>query len=399
MTNSLTTGLREFAANFHAKPGREIGGEVAESAGKAKELPVSGVNTLVSGVNLMPAENFRKLLCQERKRSERSRKPFLLMLVRAKTGAEANVSGLQRVAARLGEVIRETDTLGWFETGSSAGVIFSELGGASLDTAVESIGAKARAAVQKVEKSGFDISFYAFPEGLGKNSVPDPVIYPDVFDLNNKKKVSQLIKRAMDVSGSAFALIILSPVLAVLAMLIKLTSKGPVFFRQERLGHFQAPFVFLKFRSMYESTGEEIHKEYVQNFIAGRAEPRSDGGRRVVYKITNDPRVTWIGKFMRRTSLDELPQFWNVFKGEMSLVGPRPPIRYEIEAYDVWHRRRFLEAKPGITGLWQVHGRSKTTFDEMVRLDLQYAKTCSPLSDLKILLQTPRAVFSGDGAY
>jgi lipopolysaccharide/colanic/teichoic acid biosynthesis glycosyltransferase len=399
MINSLTAGFREFAANFHAKPGRDVGRDAAGGAGKAKELPVSGVNTSVSAVNLVPAEIFRKLLCQERKRSERSRKPFLLMLVRSKTEAEANFSALQRAAARLGEVIRETDTLGWFETGASTGVIFSELGGADLGTAVESIGAKALAAAQSVQKSSFDISFYAFPEGLGNNSAPNPVIYPDLFELDGKKKASQLIKRAMDVSGSAVALVLLAPVLAVLALLIKLTSKGPVFFRQERLGYFQVPFVFLKFRSMYESTGEEIHKEFVQNFIAGRAEPRSDGGRRVVYKITNDPRVTWIGKFMRRTSLDELPQFWNVFKGEMSLVGPRPPIRYEIEAYDVWHRRRLLEAKPGITGLWQVHGRSKTTFDEMVRLDLQYAKTCSPFSDLKILLQTPRAVFSGDGAY
>ena len=150
---------------------------------------------------------------------------------------------------------------------------------------------------------------------------------------------------------------------------------------------------------MYVSTDAEIHKEYVRNFIAGRAESNAQDGRRPIYKITNDPRVTWIGRFMRRTSLDELPQFWNVLIGEMSLVGPRPPILYELEAYDVWHRRRLLEAKPGITGLWQVHGRSKTTFDDMVRLDLRYCKTWSPLTDLKILLQTPRAVFSGDGAY
>ena len=101
---------------------------------------------------------------------------------------------------------------------------------------------------------------------------------------------------------------------------------------------------------------------------------------------------------MRRTSLDELPQFWNVLKGEMSLVGPRPPIQYEFDVYDVWHRRRSLEVKPGITGLWQIHGRSRTTFDEMVRLDLQYSRSWSPLLDLKILLQTPRAILTGDGA-
>jgi lipopolysaccharide/colanic/teichoic acid biosynthesis glycosyltransferase len=151
---------------------------------------------------------------------------------------------------------------------------------------------------------------------------------------------------------------------------------------------------------MAVSTDAGIHKEFVQNFIAGKAQPAAAANdQKVVYKITSDPRVTWIGRFMRRTSLDELPQFWNVLNGEMSLVGPRPPIPYEIEAYDTWHRRRLLEAKPGITGLWQVHGRSRTTFDEMVRLDLRYSRTWSPLLDLKILLQTPRAVRSGDGAY
>jgi lipopolysaccharide/colanic/teichoic acid biosynthesis glycosyltransferase len=179
-----------------------------------------------------------------------------------------------------------------------------------------------------------------------------------------------------------------------------LTSEGPIFFRQQRVGQFGLPFVFLKFRSMVVSTDATIHKEFVRKFIAGQAADSGSGANeKVVYKITNDPRVTWIGRIMRRTSLDEIPQFWNVLVGEMSLVGPRPPIPYEIEAYDIWHRRRLLEAKPGITGLWQVHGRSKTTFDDMVRLDLQYSRTWSPLLDLKILLQTPRAVFSGDGAY
>jgi len=151
---------------------------------------------------------------------------------------------------------------------------------------------------------------------------------------------------------------------------------------------------------MRVSNDASIHREYVKRFIAGQAgTAAANGEQKTVFKITNDPRVTWIGKFMRRTSVDELPQFWNVLKGEMSLVGPRPPIAYELEAYDLWHRRRLLEAKPGITGLWQVEGRSKTTFDEMVRLDLRYSRTWSTLLDIKILLQTPRAVFSGDGAY
>jgi len=401
MINTLSAGIRELAANFYTKPRCEAEKEQDARTGKSKskEISLAKARIAAAAAGLVPAKVFRQLLCQERRRSERSRKCFLLMLVRAKSAPEADRPALERVAGLLGAVIRETDILGWFETGVSAGVIFNELGGANLSAALESIEGKVLAAVPAVWKSAMQISFYAFPECLLNNSAPDPEIYPDLFELSGKKKTSLAIKRAIDVMGSALALIFLSPVLAVLALIIKLTSPGPVFFRQERLGHFQAPFVFLKFRSMYAATGEEIHKEFVRNFIAGRAEPRSDGDRKAVYKLTNDPRVTWIGKVMRRTSLDELPQFWNVFKGEMSLVGPRPPIRYEIEAYDVWHRRRLIEAKPGITGLWQVHGRSKTTFDEMVRLDLQYSKTRSPLLDLKILLQTPRAVFSGDGAY
>jgi lipopolysaccharide/colanic/teichoic acid biosynthesis glycosyltransferase len=359
-------------------------------------------------VKPMPEATFRRLLCQERKRSERSRKSFLLMLVRYKTPKPVEgLPGWERVARLLGGVIRETDTCGWFESNTALGVIFSELGNGELGGAVERIESKVLSAFQRALHTGqedaFQISFYSYPQSWkdgGKYAQLDPVLYRDLLDIDDRKKASMLLKRLIDIVGSASALILLSPVFAILAILIKLSSKGPVFFRQQRLGQFQVPFGFLKFRSMVVSTNAEIHKEYVKSFIAGRAEPNSlNGTQRRVYKLTNDPRITWVGKFMRRTSLDEIPQFWNVLMGQMSLVGPRPPISYEIEAYDVWHRRRLLDAKPGITGLWQVHGRSRTTFDDMVRLDLRYARTCSPLSDLKILLQTPRAVFSGDGAY
>ena len=151
---------------------------------------------------------------------------------------------------------------------------------------------------------------------------------------------------------------------------------------------------------MHCSNDPSIHMEYVKGFIAGNGKTASqDANTKIVYKITEDPRVTPLGRFLRRTSLDELPQLFNVLKGEMSLVGPRPPLAYELEAYDVWHRRRLLEAKPGITGLWQVNGRSKLCFDDMVRLDLCYAKTWSIWLDIQILLKTPQAVFSGEGAY
>jgi lipopolysaccharide/colanic/teichoic acid biosynthesis glycosyltransferase len=157
------------------------------------------------------------------------------------------------------------------------------------------------------------------------------------------------------------------------------------------------PFFMVKFRTMLVNFDPRIHQQYVESFITARDEPQA--GAKVVRKIVNDPRVTRIGHFLRRSSLDELPQFWNVLKGEMSLVGPRPALAYEVARYKPWHRRRVLEAKPGITGLWQVNGRSRTTFDEMVRLDLHYARTYSVWTDLKILLATPRAVLSGKGAH
>ncbi len=204
----------------------------------------------------------------------------------------------------------------------------------------------------------------------------------------------------MDIVGSLAALILCCPLFALIALAIKLTSKGPILFKQERVGRYGLRFTFLKFRSMECGNDASIHREYVKRFIAGEADPpRGSHAQSVVYKIQDDPRVTRVGKFLRKSSLDELPQFINVLKGDMSLVGPRPPIPYELEGYQIWHRRRVLESKPGITGLWQVNGRSRLKFDDMVRLDLRYAKTWSLWLDIKILLRTPRAVLFGVGAY
>jgi lipopolysaccharide/colanic/teichoic acid biosynthesis glycosyltransferase len=150
---------------------------------------------------------------------------------------------------------------------------------------------------------------------------------------------------------------------------------------------------------MYFGNDPRIHQDFVARLISGGGDGEQGDANGGFYKIKDDPRVTALGKFLRKTSLDELPQLFNVLKGEMSLVGPRPPIPYEVEAYDIWHRRRFLEVKPGITGLWQVKGRSRTKFEDMVRLDLEYARTWSLGLDFKILLETPRAVFFGGGAY
>lgn len=358
-------------------------------------------------IELLPEGLFRQTLGRERKRSERSRKHLLLMLIDGKrVSGNGDKDIFQKIATGLSAAIRETDIAGWFEAGSVLGVIFTELGETEVNSATKIIEEKVVAELQNNVKSSqlshLFVSFYAYPDdwngGKAARSL-DTALYPDVFEVEKKKRLSLLIKRTMDVVGSAMALILLSPIFLILAILVKLTSNGPVFFRQARVGQYGKAFVFLKFRSMVVSTDTKIHQEYMKNFIAGKSDGAQPDDKPKVYKIKNDPRVTWIGRLMRRTSLDEIPQFWNVLVGEMSLVGPRPPIPYELEAYDLWHCRRLLEAKPGITGLWQVHGRSRTTFDEMVRLDLQYSRAWSPLLDLKILLKTPLAVLSGDGAY
>jgi len=374
-----------------------------------RAVPWSHLNPSDLTQRILPKDVFHGLLCLERKRAERSKKPLLLMLIDSKGSPDLNDNGilLERVAGVLGQTIRETDLAGWFEPNSVLGAVFTQLGETEISTAVKIIESRVIAELQKVLRANqinhLQISFYSFPdvwEGEGRGRSAITTLYPDLFEEERKRRLPLLTKRVIDIVGSTMALILLTPLFLVLAIIIKMTSKGPILFRQQRVGQFGARFEFLKFRSMSVSTDEGIHKEYVQNFIAGKAQPAVGAGdQKVVYKITSDPRVTWIGRFMRRTSLDELPQFWNVLEGKMSLVGPRPAIPYEIDSYDIWHRRRLLEAKPGITGLWQVHGRSRTTFDEMVRLDLQYSRTWSLLLDLKILLQTPPAVILGDGAY
>lgn len=356
---------------------------------------------------LLRQEEFRRVLSRERKRSERSGKHLLLMLVDGRSmPANGDKANFDKAVASVTGAIRDTDLAGWFETGAIIGVVFTELGRTNATVAVKVIEDKVMTALQRDLKAGalgrLFVSFFAYPDNwVAKNSTEplDPALYPDLFEVVRKRRASLFLKRAMDVMGSSAALICLAPLFLILAILVKLTSKGPIFFRQKRVGQYGVPFTFLKFRSMIASTDVKVHEKYVKDFIAGKPVLRRDANAKAVFKITDDPRVTWIGRFMRRTSLDEVPQFWNVLRGEMSLVGPRPPIPYELEVYGLWHRRRLLESKPGITGLWQVHGRSRTTFDEMVRLDLQYSRTWSPLLDLKILLQTPRAVFSGDGAY
>jgi lipopolysaccharide/colanic/teichoic acid biosynthesis glycosyltransferase len=353
-------------------------------------------------------EAFHRVISLERRRTERSRKPILLMLLDigdhlASESGEKNVS---RLLAALLASTRETDVVGWYESNRIIGVMFTEICTEDRKTIVSTMISRLSDILRKnpdlEQFSRIGISFHVFPDDWDVDSrkPSNPVFYPDLSKKKDNKRSFGILKRAMDIAGSLLALVVAAPVFAAVAIAIKATSDGPVFFRQTRIGQHGKPFVFFKFRSMKVGNDATAHKEYVRRLISGHAERHQSAANDLgVFKLTADPRITKVGAFLRKTSMDELPQFINVLKGEMSLVGPRPPIPYEVEAYDVWHRRRLLEAKPGITGLWQVSGRSRVTFDEMVRLDLRYARAWTPWMDIKILLRTPLAVVAGDGAH
>lgn len=369
-------------------------------------------NTLVETLSVrerevVNEEAFQRMIAVERKRTERSRKPFLLMLLDAGNhSSEKNGKALNGIVPALLSSIRETDAIGWYKARITIGVIFTELlaedKNSILGTILNRVSATLRNNLPFDQFNQVSISFHFFPDDWDHDSSgrpSDPILYPDLSTHDNGKRSLLGIKRLMDIGGSALALVMCAPLFLVMALAIKASSKGPVLFRQQRIGQYGRRFTFLKFRSMHVDNDPGAHKEYVTKLIAGQAEREGSGtGKSGVYKIVNDRRVTPLGKFLRRTSLDELPQFLNVLKGDMSLVGPRPAIPYEVAAYETWHRRRVLEVKPGITGSWQVNGRSRVKFDEMVRLDLQYAKSWSPLMDINILMRTPRAVIRGDGA-
>jgi lipopolysaccharide/colanic/teichoic acid biosynthesis glycosyltransferase len=207
--------------------------------------------------------------------------------------------------------------------------------------------------------------------------------------------LGELVWRALELVLCAVMLVLLLPLLAVIALAIKLDSPGPVLFRQERLGRGRKPFTLNKFRTMRNGADHERHRKFVVGLIAGEVPDAHEDGPR--FKLAHDERVTRVGRVLRRTSLDELPQLWNVLGGEMSLVGPRPPIAYEVEHYPAHWLERFA-VKPGITGLWQVSGRAELTLDEMVALDIQYIHGRSLRSNVAILLRTVPVVLSTRGA-
>lgn len=367
-------------------------------------------DSITAGERLpLDEETFMRAIGVERARTERSKTPFALMLLETVSHDEPgrNTTALDSVLAALLSSSRSTDIVGWYKERTIVGAMYTGLvvddRNSALCTILDRAVGTLRSELTFEQLNQVRISIHYYPDDWNEDDLgrpSNPVLYPDLLSSEKGRRSMLVIKRMIDIVGSAALLLMFGPLLLVIALAIKASSKGPVFFRQRRVGQYGQSFTFLKFRTMYVGNDHTVHKEYVRNLInssAPRELPVGNGG--VVYKLTNDKRVTRIGKVLRRTSLDELPQFLNVLKGEMSLVGPRPPIPYEVAAYQTWHRRRVLEVKPGITGLWQVTGRSSVRFDEMVRLDLRYAMSWSPWLDFKILMRTPLAVIRGSGAF
>jgi exopolysaccharide biosynthesis polyprenyl glycosylphosphotransferase len=358
---------------------------------------------------ILTAEAFRRMITLERKRSERSRKPFILLLIDTGDASPTARNGriLGKILTALSASTRDTDLTGWYSDNCVVGVMFTEIGiegaGATPNTIISRVTQTLQNTLTLEQFNQVTLSFHVFPEDWDHDAEQGPTtnrtLYPDLSQREDRRKLFHITKRTMDILGSMLAIVFFSPIFLIIAVAVKASSRGPVLFKQRRVGQHGNSFKFWKFRSMYVNNDSAVHKEYVKQLIAGTADKHPSNGSDGVYKLTKDPRITPVGAFLRKTSLDELPQFFNVLKGEMSLVGPRPPIPYEVEAYDIWHRRRLLEAKPGITGLWQVSGRCRVKFDDMVRLDLQYARNWSPWMDVKILLRTPGAVVLGDGAH
>jgi lipopolysaccharide/colanic/teichoic acid biosynthesis glycosyltransferase len=352
---------------------------------------------------------FRRMIAIERKRTERSKAPFVLMLLEAVSdlGQKSRSVTLNRIAAALISSSRDTDLVGWYKDDQIVGAMFTGLTvidkRAVLDTFLVKVSAMLQNELTAEEFNQVRISFHLFPDDWDHEKPGRPTnaaLYPDLVSHDEGRRTVLIVKRVFDIAGSALMLILLAPLFVVIALTIKFSSRGPVFYRQLRVGRYGQTFTFLKFRSMFVNNDCNVHKEFVTRLISSTPEETKQGeSAEGVFKLTGDKRITRVGGLLRRTSLDELPQFLNVLKGEMSLVGPRPPIPYELAAYQTWHRQRLLAVKPGITGLWQVMGRSSVRFDEMVRLDLRYASTWTPWLDVKILLRTPGAVIRGSGAY
>lgn len=375
---------------------------------KSQRLPrrLQSSGTVVTGRGVSPfysKEEFHRVVEREKRRTERTGRSFMLVQLEVERLLNQGNAGLRfrNLLEAMHAASRETDIGGWIREEKTAGLLYVETDRGAASKLKDKI---TRSLMSKMgsELAAFvEVSVLAYPSdeepeqdgesnGEAKWSLPTRPL-PVTKNMDSRMHAfSEAVRRGIDIAASSLGIILFAPVFLGVAILIRRSSPGPVFFRQERLGYRGSTFTFLKFRSMYVDNDQSLHREYVSRFIAGNAEKNKG-----MFKITDDPRVTPVGRFLRKTSLDELPQLFNVLRGEMTLVGPRPPIPYEVEKYHLWHARRVLDVKPGLTGPWQVSARSLSTFDEMVRMDLRYISERSFWGDIRLIFQTPFAMAKG----
>lgn len=346
---------------------------------RIRERGVNLIPTLIVGTNTEAARTVRELI--------RRRDLGYRVIGAVRTGDDAAEVPDARIVGRfedLAPLIRELEIQEVIITDDS---ISSE----RLFEAMMQVGRR-----QRVEFRFAPSLFDLLPQ---KTSVEQIGVLPMVRLFREPlSDAERFIKRASDIVLSIVAIVLLTPLWLLIYTLVKRGSPGPAMFLQERVGMDGRIFLCYKFRTMHAGADDSVHREAYRKNIEGRGDANiGDVNKPVFGKVKDDPRVTSTGRWLRRSSLDELPQLFNVLKGDMSIVGPRPPIPYEVEGYEPWHRKR-LDMKPGITGLWQVSGRNRLTFEEMVRTDLYYIENWSLWLDLKIILLTLPAVWRGDGA-
>lgn len=387
------------SGGVQARPGNETesrmqhsgsvvtGHDASAQAGSAQVHPIQP--------SAWPQNNFLKELHREKRRSDRSLAPLSLVVFQINDETATNPPSVARLLELLEGAKRETDILGHVGTDLIAVLC--------PDTDEQGVNGFTR----KIESQMAELPFVAicatYPDQLfdtiAKGIPTRPELAALIESASRIQSEGYALKRSLDIAGAIIALVLFAPIMLICAAMIAATSRGPIVYKHLRLGKGGKPFTFYKFRSMVSNVDDSVHREFVANLIKGKqlGEPTEDD-RSAPYKLQNDSRITWVGRFIRKTSIDELPQLFNVLKGDMSLVGPRPPIPYEAMDYQPWHLRRLLTVKPGVTGLWQVAGRSSVSFNEMVRLDLRYIRDCSLMLDLNILIKTLVVVISCKGA-
>jgi lipopolysaccharide/colanic/teichoic acid biosynthesis glycosyltransferase len=376
----------------------------------------------------LPLNTFLKELHREERRSERSGRALSLVIYRFDDSTALGQATADKLLKAIYATKRETDVVGHIAGQASVG-IHGHFSAASAGRAAGSTvallcpdtAAAGLSCLQaKVSKLAgplwCNVTAATYPDDLFLSlsaGLPMPSAFASLHAVEPSALVEAAVgepqggeyrfKRALDILGASFLLLVLALPMLLVAAAVAFTSSGSPIFKQTRVGKGGVPFTFYKFRSMVVDSDDRIHREFVSSLIKGdgslsaTASATSDH-QATFYKLKTDPRVTPLGRFLRKTSIDELPQLFNVLKGDMSLVGPRPPIPYESAQYQPWHLRRILAIKPGITGLWQVAGRSHVGFSDMVRMDLRYLRDCSFGLDVKILWKTVGAVIRCDGA-